>query len=350
MDPLTQGLLGASFGQAVYGKTLGRRAAVWGAVVGMAPDLDVVMNPTSPMAEWLWHRGPTHGVWFGPVVGPVVGWLLWRWKGGRLRDWVGLAILALVTHPLLDVFTTYGTQLLSPFSRHRFAFDAVGIIDPVYTLLLAAGVAVGARRGFTSDAARVAAGVALALTTGYLLLGLETNHRCERIAASQLQAEGVTGVEVSAYPTPLQLPLRRLVVRERDGGPEVRVGWLSAWAPGPIAWDRFEEARGPLVQAARATFEGKVLEWFAMGQTVARLEMTPGEAVVEIDDIRYGLPGSPRDGLWGIRVRLDREGGPSGPAERFNRTPRLAPGDLLALLWHGAWGRSPLAPGAGDEG
>ena len=51
MDPLTQGLLGASFGQAVYGKALGRQAAVWGAVVGMAPDLDVVLNPTSPMAH-----------------------------------------------------------------------------------------------------------------------------------------------------------------------------------------------------------------------------------------------------------------------------------------------------------
>jgi hypothetical protein len=33
MDPLTQGLLGASFGQALYGRALGRRALVWGALV-----------------------------------------------------------------------------------------------------------------------------------------------------------------------------------------------------------------------------------------------------------------------------------------------------------------------------
>ena len=112
MDPLTQWLLGASFGQALYGRALGRKALVWGAIVGMAPDLDVVANPVSPMAEWLWHRGPTHALWFGPVVGPAIGWMLWKWKGGRLRDWVGLAIVSLLTHPLLDVFTTYGTQLL----------------------------------------------------------------------------------------------------------------------------------------------------------------------------------------------------------------------------------------------
>jgi inner membrane protein len=335
MDPLTQGLLGASFGQAVYGKALGRKAAVWGAVVGMAPDLDVVLNPTSPMAEWLWHRGPTHSLWFGPVVGPLVGWLLWRWKGGRLRDWIGLAILALFTHPLLDVFTTYGTQLLSPFSRHRFALDAVAIIDPAYSLVLAAGLAVGVRRGFGDTVSRVAAGAALVLTTGYLLLGLGVNHRAETIAAAQLAAEGVEEVRVSAYPTLLQLPLRRLVARS---GSDVRVGWLSVAAPGPIEWARFEEARGPLVEAARGTWEGEVLEWFAMGQTSARVEPAADGSIVEIDDIRYGLPAAPRDGFWGVRVRLDGDGRPLGPGERFNRRPRIGPGELLALLWHGALG------------
>ena len=30
MDPVTQGLLGAAVGQAVYGHRLGRKAALWG--------------------------------------------------------------------------------------------------------------------------------------------------------------------------------------------------------------------------------------------------------------------------------------------------------------------------------
>ena len=154
MDPLTQGLLGAACGQAVYGRALGRRAVIWGAAIGMSPDLDVVLNATGPMGEWLWHRGFTHALWFGPLLGPLPGWLLWRWKGGRLRDWIGLAILALFTHPLLDVWTTYGTQLLAPFSRHRFALDAVGIIDPAYTLVLGAAVVAGRWRGWGSRTAR----------------------------------------------------------------------------------------------------------------------------------------------------------------------------------------------------
>ena len=337
MDPLTQGFLAASCGQAVYGRALGRRAVVWGAVIGMSPDLDVVLNATGPMGEWLWHRGFTHALWFGPVIGPVLGWLLWRWKGGRLRDWIGLAFLALFTHPLLDVFTSYGTQLLAPFSRQRFAVHAVGIIDPAYTLVLGASIAVGLWRGAGSRAARGAAWVALGLSSVYLLAGLAVNRRAEDIAAAQLRAEGVTQATVNAYPTPLQLPLRRIVARSGD---EVRVGWLSLLSPEPIDWTRFEVARGPLVDAARETWEAGVLEWFAMGQTAARLETSSAGAVVEIDDLRYGLPGQARDGLWGVRVRLDAAGQPTGPGERFNRRPAAAPGELLAQLWRRVLGLS----------
>ena len=111
------------------------------------------------------------------------------------------------------------------------------------------------------------------------------------------------------------------------------MGWLSLLAPKPISWARFEEARGPLVRAARETREGRVLEWFAMGQTAARLHRTPEGATVEIDDLRYGLPGAPRDGLWGVRVRLDPIGRPRGPGERLNRLPSAPLGELTQELF-----------------
>lgn len=337
MDPLTQGLLGASFGQALYGRALGRRALVWGALVGMAPDLDVVASPVSPMAEWLWHRGPTHALWLGPVVGPAVGWLLWRWKGGRLRDWIGLSIVSLFTHPLLDAFTTYGTQLLSPFSRQRFAFDAVAIIDPAYSLVLAAALAFGLWWGVGRAAARRAAWAALAVSSAYVGLGLLVNHRAEAIARGQLAAEGVREARVSAYPTLFQLPFRRIVARSGD---EVRVGWLSLVAPRPIAWERFEAASGSEVEAARLTKEGRIFEWFAMGEATPRVEATADGAIVELDDLRFGFPGRPRDGLWGVRVRLDAAGRPVGPGKRFDRALPAPASELVGRIWRETLGIS----------
>jgi len=337
MDPLTQGLLGASIGQALYGRALGRKALVWGAIVGMAPDLDVVVNPVSPMAEWLWHRGPTHALWFGPVVGPAIGWMLWKWKGGRLRDWVGLAIVALFTHPLLDAFTTYGTQLLSPFSRQRFAFDAVAILDPAYSLVLALGLVLGLWRGVGTATARRAAGAALVVSSAYVGLGLVVNDRAEEIARRQLAAEGLSQARVAAYPTLFQLPFRRVVARNGD---DVRVGWLSLVAPRPIAWERFEAASGPAVEAARLTEEGRILEWFAMGEATPRVEATPDGAVVEIDDLRFGFPGRPRDGLWGVRVRLDAAGRPLGSGERFDRALPAPASELVGRIWRETLGIS----------
>ena len=341
MDPLTQGLLGGAFGQALYGRALGRRALVWGALVGMAPDLDVLASSAGPTAEWLWHRGPTHGLAFGFVFGPAVGWLLWKWHGrggrpdpGRLRDWTFLATVALVTHPLLDWFTTNGTQLLAPFARTRFALDAVAIVDPAYSLVLLAALAFGLWRGAATGAARAAAWVALGLTSAYLGLGLLVNARAEAIARAQLRAEGVAQARVASYPTLLQLPLRRLVARSGD---EVRVGWLSVAAPQRIEWQRFTSASGPLVDAARRTDEGRTFEWFAMGETSARVLPVAAGAVVELDDLRFGLPGTPRDGLWGVSVELDAAGRPLGPGRPFRRPMPASIGELLGRLWRGAF-------------
>jgi inner membrane protein len=337
MDPLTQGLLGASVGQAACGRALGRRALAWGALVGMTPDLDVVVGLLSPTAEWLWHRGPTHALWFGPVVGPALGWLLWKRKGGRRRDWIGLCVAALFTHPLLDAFTTYGTQLLAPFSRQRFAWDAVAIVDPLYSLVLALAIVLGLRRGVSTPAARRAAWAGLALSSAYVGAGLVVNERAEAIARAQLAAEGVGAARVSAYPTLFQLPFRRIVARS---GAEVRIGWLSVVAPRPIAWEGFEAAGGPLVEAARRAETVRVLEWFAMGEATPRVEATAGGATVEFDDLRYGFPGRPRDGLWGARVRLDATGRPIGTGERFERDlPAPAP-ELLGRIWRETLGIS----------
>jgi inner membrane protein len=293
----------------------------------MSPDLDVLASRIGPTAEWLWHRGPTHALVFGPLVGPAVGWLLWKRLGGRLRDWVVLCVLALVTHPLLDAFTTYGTQLLWPFSRQRVAFDAIAIVDPVYSLVLALALLVGLRRGARTPAARLAAWVAIGLSSAYLGLGLVVNARAEEAARRQLASEGVASAEVAAYPTLLQLPLRRLVVRSGD---EVRVGWTSGLARRPIAWERFRAASGPRVDAARSSPEVRLFEWFAMGEATPRLE--ENGALVEFDDLRYGVPGRPRDGLWGVRVRLDAAGRPVGPGERFDRALPATPSELLSQL------------------
>src|SRR5690606_17458746 len=46
------------------------------------------------------------------------------------------AFLGFASHGLLDACTSYGTQLLFPFSNMRVAWDVISIIDPLFTIPL----------------------------------------------------------------------------------------------------------------------------------------------------------------------------------------------------------------------
>jgi inner membrane protein len=245
-------------------------------------------------------------------------------------------VAGLFTHPLLDAFTSYGTQLFAPFSDRRFAWDGVAIVDPAYSLVLAVGIAFGLWRGLASRASRVAAAAALLLSTAYLGYGYALNERLEERVRRDLVQEAAPGAaeaDVRAFPTLLQVSFRRVVARVGD---EVRVGFLNARTPGrPGEWEAFRPPRDPRVDAALATREGRILEWFADGLVVGRV--VEDGAAVELDDLRYGFPGRPEQGLWGIRVPLGRDGRPSGPASRFNRPLPAPASTLLARLVREAW-------------
>ena len=347
MDTVTQALLGATVGQAFFGRALGPRALAWGAVGGLLPDLDIAASAVDPMGEWLYHRGPTHALWFGPVVGPVLGLAAAATverrrpsssapEADRRRSWIGLFVLALFTHPLLDVFTTYGTQLLAPFSNRRFAYDAIGIIDPAYSILLILALVIGLRAGPASRAARAAALGALVLSSAYVGYCRYLNLEAERVARENQPPALSASAELHAYPTLFQPWLRRIVAREDT---QICVGWLSLWSSPSPQWSCFTGAGAKTLEAARTTREVRIFEWFAMGETAARVMAgAGGSQVVEIDDIRYGFPDTPGEGLWGVRVEIDPMGVVNGPVRRYERALPLPAGRLMAQLLHLAFG------------
>jgi len=196
MDSLTQIVLGASVGEAALGRKVGNRAMVWGAIAGTIPDLDVISNGfMSPIDALAFHRGPTHSALYLTLFALILGWsvhflytLKWhKWLGiigwsililatsgaiafmgqmslnkgliaagilcgagflvfkryfrssydsptASVTDWQMMFFLSLVTHPILDCFTTYGTQILIPFSGMRVAFNNIAVADPLYTV------------------------------------------------------------------------------------------------------------------------------------------------------------------------------------------------------------------------
>jgi inner membrane protein len=346
MDTVTQALLGSTVGQAAFGRRLGGKALLWGAVGGALPDLDTfVVAPFGEFATMVHHRGLTHSLWFGPVVGTALGYAIWRRRRHRpdasqerLLDWVGLWVLAIGTHPLLDLFTTYGTQLLTPFSNHRFAINGIGIIDPAYTLLLLLAVIMGIAALRRPAVGKWASWTALGLTTSYLFYGLHLNHVAERLARNQLRASGIEQAEVRAYPTVLQLWLRRVVATNAD---TIRVGYVSTLAPATIQWFAAPRTEHPLVTRLAESPKGRLFAWFAQDMLAGHVRPSPEGVVVELDDIRYGLPPRADHGFWGIRATFSESGEQLTPVERFRRPMPGATSQALGALWRAARGYEP---------
>src|SRR5690554_6303921 len=83
------------------------------------------------------HRGFSHSLVFGFLLAPLLGALISksRWSEGQpFWFWVQLFFWTIFTHPLLDIFTSYGTQIFLPFSDYRVEINTIFIIDPAYTL------------------------------------------------------------------------------------------------------------------------------------------------------------------------------------------------------------------------
>jgi inner membrane protein len=281
---VTQALLGASIGAAVAGHGDRRRGAAWGAACGILPDLDVLVPLGNPVADFTWHRGYSHSLFVLSVAAPVIRWLIARVDArARARPWRWLALvwLALFTHPLLDAFTVYGTQLFLPFSNHPVSGSTLFIIDPAVTVPLLVGLAISLLvRDASRSRAAVAAGLTLAV--GYVGLSVAAKLHVEEVARDALAEAGIDHQGVLTTPAPFNIVLWRIVVMEEGG---YREGFYSLLdPPGVLSLER-HESRPELLDGIRDAWAVQRLAWFTHGfYRVSR----QGDRVV-ITDLRMGV-------------------------------------------------------------
>ena len=239
VDSLSQLALGAAVGVATLGRrTAVWKAALWGGIAGTLPDLDVVIDHGDALRNMTGHRGESHALFWLTLFSPLLAALpalLHRQRDLFARWWLAIW-LALVTHPLLDAMTVYGTRLLLPFSDYPFAVGSVFIIDPLYTVPLLVGVVVALSRrewrGLRWNQ------VGLALSTAYLAWSVLAQWHVREHAQEALAARGAADVPVLVTPTAFNTVLWRVVALHRDGSYDE--GFYSLADNGrPMRFDRF---------------------------------------------------------------------------------------------------------------
>ena len=176
MDSLTQIVLGASVAEATLGKKIGNKAIVLGAIAGTIPDLDIVTRFfVDDLTASVMHRGFSHSLIFPFVAAPILAWILkkiyYNYSDVSFNDWFKMFFLAIITHPLLDAQTTWGTQLFWPF-EWRVAVENIFIIDPIYTLPFLTFLILTAFQDRLSKKRRLFNSLGLIISSAYLLVTL----------------------------------------------------------------------------------------------------------------------------------------------------------------------------------
>ena len=166
LDNLTHSLFAVTLGRTSLGRA-GRGTTAALLIASNIPDIDIVTLAGGGVSYLKWHRGPTHGPLGVVGLGLVSAGLAWAWQrfrdrrpGARPRvpdepraSFGMLAVIAMIgvlLHILMDVPTSYGTRVLSPFDWHWFAVDWLPIVD----IYLLAAFAIGLFFGAGSEAAR----------------------------------------------------------------------------------------------------------------------------------------------------------------------------------------------------
>lgn len=300
MDPFTQGTLGAALPQATRHRASIAAAGALGFLSGMAADLDVLIrSPIDPFLFLEYHRQFTHALIFIPLGGLITAlvlhWILGRrWKLSFAQTAL-FCTLGYATHALLDTATSYGTMLFWPFSDERFAWRIVSVIDPLFTLPLAALVAASALK---RSPAYARAGL---LWAGlYLSLGALQHQAALQMSQGIAAARGHTPVRLQVKPSFANILVWKTLY-EADGRyyvDAVRVR-LAPKVYAGASVPKLDLARdfAWLKPGTQQATDIERFRWFSNG-FIARDPAKPNTII----DVRYSIIPNEIAALWSIEV------------------------------------------------
>lgn len=221
MDSLTHIALGACMGEAFAGKTLGRKAMLWGALAQSIPDIDFIasfwMDTSSNL---LAHRGFTHSFLFCIIIAPVFALVANHWHRPHnisIKHWMLFFGSVIFMHIFLDAFNNYGVGWLEPFSHKRFSFNILYVVDPLFSIW--SGLACLAFICFRKNTVyrnRIWK-FGLGYTAIYLLICIAIKFKIDAEVKQSLQKQKLNYTQYFTTPAPFQSILWYVVAGNQNG-------------------------------------------------------------------------------------------------------------------------------------
>jgi|TARA_B110000967_G_C18865775_1_gene552611 inner membrane protein len=328
MDPLSQGVIGASLAQTVVtNKKYLMSAGIIGFLSGIAPDIDVLIrSEQDPLLFLEYHRQFTHSLVFVPFGGLFCATILFyifrlKKKLTFLQVWI-FATLGYGTHGLLDACTSYGTLLFWPFSYDRISWNNISIIDPLFTLPILILILMGI---FFKKI--ILARLALIWALLYLTMGVVQHNNAKEIAKELASKRGHSIARIQVKPTIGNIFLWKSIYESN--------GYFYTDGIGLYPIQKIHEGEKTkklnidedfswLNKESQQAKDIKRFEWFSSGY-IAVSKNNPNHII----DIRYSMLPNEIAGLWGIELKMN-----AGKEEHINYiTNRSLSRSKLNELW-----------------
>jgi len=310
VDSITHTLAGALIARAIDDEKVGPWETIAGLAMGAFPDSDFVLGLFNRQFYLEYHRDFTHSLILIPIYALFFSWVFVKIsKRNYFWSFYKICLPVLVSHVLLDLFTSYGTMVFSPFFEHRYAWDLIFIIDLIFSGIiffpLVSSLIWKKKSGW------VCRGSLICLTVYVLFCWMQQGRALEltKTYARSLD-EKVLGV--ASMPQPVS-PFRwanyvetkdkvyqgfvdfiKKELPKQSSKPPSFFGKLRNlyYPPDQIAyrsWAKLPDS--PWVKRALQTEGAKFYYWFARFPVVRSVNSVDGIHRVEFMDVRFLMPG-----------------------------------------------------------
>jgi inner membrane protein len=299
MDPVTHIASGVLGKGAFRGYYEGRNMTLFCVIAALLPDIDNLAVFFGPEFYLIHHRGATHSLAAGILLAFILAYIFRLFiKSFDIKKGFIAALTIIYLHLFLDLITSYGTQILFPFTNKRYSLESVFIVDPIYTFVLVIILIAAALSKKNKELIIITGAVWIFL---YPLVNFGTKIYLEKNLEARLGARKEKLLKVHISPDVLT-PFYWKVIIERERTYDF--GWIRFLERRPpVFMGRYEKAEKEMFhEFGKDASIFNTYAWFAVYPFVERRE-SEERNIITFGDLRFSSTS-------GFVARMNKSGKP----------------------------------------
>jgi inner membrane protein len=204
----------------------------------------------------------------------------WQAPNASLHNWQWLFFWSIFTHPILDCFTMYGTQLFAPFSNYRVAWSTVSVVDFGYTLPFIICLIIAACYRKEAPKRRYWNYTGLIISSAYLMLTVVNKQRANQVFEQAIVDQNIPAERFITGPTILNNILWSTTIETKN---HFYLGQYSFFDEVPVKFSRIDKGH-QLLPNLNTDPTVATLRWFSKNY----FSVIDLDSAYQFNDLRFG--------------------------------------------------------------